>query len=497
MTEQQSSYRQILKATSIFGGVQAFKILIAIINSKAIALLLGPAGMGIIGLFNSTIGLIGGLTNFGLGTSAVKDVAAANATGNDSRIATIVKVLRRWVWITGLLGALVTLVLSPWLSQLTFGNRNYTVAFIWLSITLLFQQISSGQLALLQGMRKLKHLAKASITGSFLGLIISVPIYYFFRINGIVPAIILSSLTTMLLSWYFAGKVELQPVVVSNTRTIAEGRAMLKMGFSISITGLFVLGVAYIVRIYINHLGGVAQVGLYNAGFMIINTYVGLVFTAMATDYYPRLAGVANDVSKTNTTINQQIEIAIIILAPILTIFLVFINWIVILLYSNQFIEISGMIHWAALGMFFKAISWAIAFLFLAKGASKLFFWNELFANIYMLILNLLGYKFLGLDGLGISFLVGYFLYFLQVYLVTKVKYSFLFEKGIYSLFFIQFFIAIVCFLVVKKLNIPSNFIFGIALIIISTLFSMKELDTKIGLNVVYNRLKNKFFKKR
>jgi len=68
-------------------------------------------------------------------------------------------------------------------------------------------------------------------------------------------------------------------------------------------------------------LGGVAQVGLYNAGFMIINTYVGLVFTAMATDYYPRLAGVANDVSKTNTTINQQIEIAIIILAPILTIF--------------------------------------------------------------------------------------------------------------------------------------------------------------------------------
>lgn len=490
MTEQQSSYRQILKATSIFGGVQAFKILIAIINSKAIALLLGPAGMGIIGLFNSTIGLIGGLTNFGLGTSAVKDVAAANATGNDSRIATIVKVLRRWVWITGLLGALVMLIFSPWLSKLTFGNKNYTLAFIWLSITILFQQISSGQLALLQGMRKLKHLAKASMTGSFLGLTISVPIYYFFRINGIVPAIIISSLAVMLLSWYFAGKVELQPVVVSKARTIAEGRAMLKMGFSISITGLFVLGVAYIVRIYINHLGGVAQVGLYNAGFMIINTYVGLVFTAMATDYYPRLAGVSNDISKTNTTINQQAEIAILILAPILTIFLVFINWIIILLYSKQFIEISGMIHWAALGMFFKAISWAIAFLLLAKGASKLFFWNELFANIYMLILNLLGYKFLGLDGLGISFLVGYFLYFLQVYLVTKVKYSFLFEKGIYSLFFIQFFIAILCFGAVKALIAPYSYIVGFALIIISSFYSYRELDKRIGLKVIYDSFK-------
>ena len=488
MTEQQSSYRQIMKATSIFGGVQAFKILIAIINSKAIALLLGPAGMGIIGLFNSTIGLIGGLTNFGLGTSAVKDVAAANATGNDSRIATIVKVLRRWVWITGLLGALVMLILSPWLSQLTFGNKNYTVAFIWLSIILLFKQISSGQLALLQGMRKLKHLAKASIAGSFLGLIISVPIYYFFRINGIVPAIILSSLTTMLLSWYFAGRVELQPVVVSKAKTISEGLSMLKMGFTISITGLFALGVAYIVRIYINHIGGVAQVGLYNAGFMIINTYVGLVFTAMATDYYPRLAGFANDVSQTNRTINQQAEISIIILAPILAIFLIFINWIVILLYSNQFIEISGMIHWAALGMYFKAISWAIAFLFLAKGASKLYFWNEAVANIYMLILNLLCYRFWGLDGLGIAFLITYFLYFLQVYIIAKYYYHFSLKKEFIYIFIKQFIIGILCFSVVIYIQSNIHYLIGSILIIISAVYSYKELNKRLNLNELLNR---------
>jgi len=496
MSEQQSSYRQILKATSIFGGVQVFKIIIAVITSKVIALLLGPVGMGIIGLFNSTISLISGLTNFGLGTSAVKDVAAASATENDTRIATIVKVLRRWVWITGLLGMLVTLVLSPWLSQLTFGNRSYTVAFIWLSITLLFMQISSGQLALLQGMRRLKHLAKASMTGSFLGLIISVPVYYFFRINGIVPAIILNSITAMFLSWYFAGKMELQPVAVSKARTIAEGRAMLKMGFTISITGLLVLGVAYIVRIYINHVGGVVQVGLYNAGFMIINTYVGLVFTAMAADYYPRLASIASSIPKTNSAINQQAEIAILILAPILTIFLVFINWIVILLYSTQFIEISGMIHWAALGIFFKAISWAIAFLLLAKGASKLYFWNEVIANIYMLLLNLLGYRFWGLNGLGISFLVGYFFYLLQVYIVAKLKYSFFFERAMYFLFLIQFFIATLCFVVVKLLITPYSYIVGSALIMLSLLYSFKELDKRIGLMVIYNSILNKILKK-
>jgi O-antigen/teichoic acid export membrane protein len=158
---------------------------------------------------------------------------------------------------------------------------------------------------------------------------------------------------------------------------------MLQMGFMISLSGLLAVGASYIVRIFISRTGGVEQVGLYNAGFAIINTYVGLVFTAMATDYYPRLSAVAHDNRLCKQTINQQAEIAILILAPILVVFLTFINWVVILLYSRQFIAVNGMIYWAALGMFFKAASWSIAFIFLAKGSSKLFFWNELIANIY------------------------------------------------------------------------------------------------------------------
>ena len=82
MSEEQSSYRQIMKATSIFGGVQVYNIIISVIRSKFIAVLLGPTGMGISGLLTSTTGLIGNITNLGLSTSAVKNVAAANASGD-------------------------------------------------------------------------------------------------------------------------------------------------------------------------------------------------------------------------------------------------------------------------------------------------------------------------------------------------------------------------------------------------------------------------------
>jgi len=481
-----------MKATSLFGGVQVFNIIISIIRSKFIAVLLGTTGMGIAGLLTSTTGLISGLTNFGLGTSAVRDVASANSTGNETRIATVVTVLRRWVWATGTLGTLVMLVLSPWLSQLTFGNSEYTLAFIWISITLLFTQLTTGQLVILQGMRKLQYLAKASLIGSALGLIITVPLYYKFGIKGIVPAIIFASIISLSLSWFFAKRVNIKTIKVSRVRTLAEGKNMLIMGFMISISGLITLGASYILRVFISKTGGIEQVGLYTAGFTIINTYVGLITTAMGTDYYPRLSAVAHNNELCKQTINHQAEIALLILSPIIMAFLVFIQWVVIILYSNKFIAIDAMIHWAALGMLFRAASWAIAFILLAKGASKLFFWNELIANIYILALNILGYRFMGLTGLGISFMVAYLLYLIQVFIISKIKYKFSFHTAFIYIFTIQVLLAICCFVDVKFIEKPYSYIIGMGLIMISTWYSYKELNNRIGIkDILFNRNRN------
>lgn len=488
MTDNQKSYRQIFKATSLFGGVQAFNIVISVIRSKFVAVLLGPAGMGIAGLLTSTTGFVSALTNLGLGTSAVQNVAAASSTGDNERVQKVVSVLRRLVWITGILGMVLTAALSPWLSQISFGNRDFTFAFIWTSVTLLFQQISSGQLVVLQGLRKLKYLAKANVTGSVIGLIIAIPVYYKWRLDGIVPVIIISSLTSMLLSWYFAHKTGVKSIKVPRENILGEGKEMLKMGFMISLSGLIATAISYIVRIYISNKGGVEQVGLYTAGFAIIGTYVGMIFTAMGTDYYPRLSALAHDDIKSKELMNQQAEVAILILAPILAIFLIFINWVVILLYSTKFVAVNEMIHWAALGMYFKAASWSIAFILLAKGASKVFLWNELFANLYVMIFNVLGYRFAGLEGLGISFLAAYFVYFVQVFILARIKYSFSFNMVFYKVAGIQLLIGLLCFTIMRVLSSPWAYVAGVPIIAFSIWFSVKELDKRLALRQIMKR---------
>ena len=455
-----------------------FNIIIAIIRSKIIAVLLGPTGMGIMGLLSSTVGMIGSLTNFGLGTSAVKDIAAANASDDQTRVAEKVTVLRRLVWLTGLLGALLVLVLSPWLSQVSFGNDSQTLGFAWLSITLLLTQLSSGQLVILQGMRRLRDLAKASLCGSALGLVVTVPLYYIWGLEGIVPGMIGTSLLVLSLSWYFSRSVTLPRVTVSMSQTWATGNDMMRMGFLISLSGLLTTGGAYLVRVFISQTGGIADVGLYSAGFAIINTYVGLIFNAMGTDYYPRLAAVAHDNELCRQTINQQVEIAILILGPILILFLICAEWVIILLYSEQFLPITEMLYWAALGMFFKAASWAIGFLFLAKSESRLFFVSELLVTVYMLGFNLLGYYYLGFTGLGVSFLFSYFLYFMQIYAIVKNKFYFIFNKINKHVLIVQIFLFLMSFVMIKIDKFQFAFIF----VIVSFVYSFFKIYIKIDL---------------
>lgn len=484
------SYRQIMKATSIFGGVQVFNIVISIIRSKVIAILLGPSGMGIMGLLTSTTSLISSLTNLGLGTSAVKDIAAEAQSNDPLRIAQIVIVVRRLVWVTGLVGALVTFFAAPWLSALSFGNSDYSIAFRWLSLTLLLNQLTSGEYVLLQGLRKLNLLAKANLAGSVLGLLSSLPLYYYMGIKGIVPAMILTALLTLFVVQHYSQKVEINKVNVTLKQTKIQARDMMVMGIMLSLSGIMIMGESYLIRIFISNTGGIDEVGLYNAGFAIITTYVGLVFTAMGTDYYPRLSGVASDNQKAIVLINQQAEIAVLILAPILTVFLIFVDWVVILLYSEQFIAVSAMIYWAALGMFFKAASWSIAFIFLAKSAGKLFIWSELASILTLLILNLLGYYFWGLTGLGFSFMLSYLLYLIQVYILTNLKYGFKFSTGFLRIFGIQFMLALICFATVKLIPTPYTFVLGIPVIIGSAWYSLKELDRRLDLKKIFKNFK-------
>ena len=483
MTDTKSDYRSIFKATSLFGGVKVFTILISIVRSKIVAILIGTTGVGIVGLFTSGTSLIQSITQLGLSQSAVRDVSEAHASGDQARVNRVVTVLRKLVWFTGLLGMLCVIAFSPILSKTSFGNGDYALSFVFLSVILLFHQLSGGQNVILQGTRRLKYLARASVWGSLLGLVICVPLYYWLGVKGIVPNLILGAFTAMLLSWYYSRKVPYEPVKVTFKELIQEGGQMLKMGIAMSVSGVLVALSAYILRSFINRQGGIDEVGLFQAGFAIMTTYVGLVFSAMGTDYYPRLSAVNKDNEKCRVIMNQQGEVGILILAPLILACIVYVPWIVRILYSERFLGANDYIIWAASGMLFKMASWAISFIFIAKGESKLFMINETAVNIYSLGFQVLGYWLLGLKGIGIGYSLTFLCYFIQVYVISYKRYGFHFSGDFNKAFLWQLLLLAVCVTLTVILKVVwMKYVFGTLIMGISAWISLSGLEKRMGL---------------
>lgn len=492
VNNQTSSYRSIFKATSLFGGVQVYQILIGIIKSKFVAVLLGPAGMGIQGLYQSTLDLIKSVSAFGLEQSAVRDISEANGSGDLERIGRTAATIRRLVWITGTIGLVLTLVLSPLLSKLTFGNSDYSWGFAILSVTLLINQLCSGQKVLLQGMRRLKDLAKASAIGSTVGLLVSVPLYYWIGVKGIVPTMVLTSITAMLLSWFYSQKITIVDVKITTRDAVTNGQSMIKMGIAMSVSGILVTLFAYILRWFIRTQGGVDEVGLFTAGFVIMNTYFGMVFTAMGTDYYPRLAAVNKDNNRCREIINQQGEMAILILAPLIISCVIFMPFIIQLIYSEKFLQASGFIQIAVVSILFKAVSWVVSYVFLAKAESRLFIINETITNVYFLIFNLMGYKIGGLVGLGVAYLVGYVVYFIQVFLVARYRYDFSFSKSFLKIFVSTSLFVFLC--LTFRLLIKTSWFYlpSIIVLITCSVYSFICLEHRVGLLQVLKQVLKK-----
>ncbi|MEM0542802.1 oligosaccharide flippase family protein [Flavobacterium sp. j3] len=486
MADSQSSYRQIIKATSVFGSVQIFNILISLIRSKIIALLIGPTGIGVIGLFNSTLNLVGSFTNAGIETSGVK--AISSAENSPELLNKEVSILKRLIWITGIIGMTAVAVLSPLLSRVTFGNNEYTLAFLLISFSLLFKQLTNGSLVILQGLSKIKYLAKANLYGNLLGLLISMPLYYFFKTDGIVPSIVFSSLIAMMVAFYFRAKIQIEHVRLTNKEVFSEGKQLIMLGFSLSLIGLLSTLSSYLLQVFISNYKNVSEVGFYSAGFTILNTYVGVIFTAMATDYYPRLSKVCHDNDSVKKLVGEQSIIAILLITPIIVIFLVFAPTVIRLLYSKEFLPIVPLVSWGILGMIIKAVSWSMGYILIAKGDSKLFIKTSIGFNSLFLIINIVGYYFYGLDGLGITFLINYLVHFLGLKIITTKRYDFNFDYEFYKLFLYCILICSVSFTCLYIYSDIIKFFSFSVLIIISLCFSFLQLNKRLNFKEFFSK---------
>lgn len=471
-----------LKATSLFGGVQIVGILVSIVKTKCVALLIGPIGVGIVELYNSTIQLITTSTNFSLGVSAVRDIAVAYKSGDKEHLSYVASLFSKVVWFTGLLGLSVCLLGSPLWSKLSFDNYNYTVGFIFLSCILLFNQLNAGKTVLLQGTNHYKYLALSGLWGSIIGLVTTVPIYYFLGLDGVVLVLILSSVVSLSLTHYYSSKLGIKLENLPFNKILKDGQNLIKQGIPLSVNFIFSALEFYVLRVFIGNYGSISELGLFSSGFLIVNTYVGLIFQSMSKEYYPRLSSLSSNKSEFSTAINNQIYLMLLLLGPLIIVFLVLSEQLLMLLYSDKFVGASMMMSYAMLGVVLQVPTVCMGFAFLAKGDNKPFLFWETIGKIQFLLTNIVFYYFWGLLGLGISYVVSYLYGTIQYSCVCGHRYGFYITKRLMTIMITYLIGGFLVIFISSHYSFVVTILLGGFLMLLSALYSFMKLNEIINI---------------
>ncbi len=418
-----SSYAQILKSSVVIGGAQVLVIGVGMLRSKAMAVMLGPAGFGIMGIYASIVDLAVSGAALGIGNSGVRQVAAAAAAKDANQIERTVSVLRKTTRVLGVLGAVGLLGLAPTMSRLTFGDQEHAWAIAIISVAVLFRVVTSGQSALIQGLRRIPDLAKMNLLGAAGGLLAAVPLVYFFRADGIVYSVVAIAFIGFLVSAFYSRRVQVRSIHMTGADVRGEVRDLLKLGMAFLASTMMMMGAMYIVRAMIVRTLGLEAAGLYSAAWTLGSMYVGLVLQSMGADFFPRLAGVSSDNTQCCRLVNEQTRASLLLAGPGVIATLVFAPLLMVVFYSREFAAAAELLQWICVGMALRVISWPMGFIIVAKGKRVLIVATELAWMIVNLLLTWALIGRYGLAGVGIAFFGSYVPHtFLNFYIARRLS---------------------------------------------------------------------------
>ena len=479
-TDHDSGYGDILKYAGLFGGVQGIVNLITLLKVVLVSKLLGPIGVGIVDIYNRSVELVKKATDLGISYSAVQAISEQRGVDRMAAESMVyaVRVVRSWTLWMAFVGTLLFFLLAPVLCRWSFeGDVSHTLMFRMLSLSVGFSLLMGGELAVLKGARMLGRVAWCQLLSAVVMLAIVVPCYYFWRFKGIVPSLLLCAVGLLLTACYHSFKVYPYRVSLFSRRVLADGLYIIRQGVNYTLAGLFNSSAYYFVSIYILNSGSAADVGCYSYGVLLISYLSMLVFSALDSDFFPRLSAVNKHRERSNALVNSYVEVLLVLIAPLVICFSVSLPLVPLLFFDEEFMPLVDMAQWAVVGLVFKALLMPPANLSLSKGDSRVFLLQEVVSYLFMVVVMALGFCYFGLIGLGIGILLSNMFDWLSVWVITAGFYRFRYTSRVWRLFMQQFSLVVLMLVVVRLSHGWTYVLLGALCTLLSATLSLRFLQ--------------------
>ena len=403
----------------VIGSAQAVNILISIVRMKALAVLLGPGGIGLLSIYNSLLDMVKQTAGLGMGSSGVREIAFSR--GNETMLSQVRQVLFAAHLIQGALAMLAVWLLRERIAIWLFGDASRATEVGLIGIAIPIGLLSSAQTTLLQGLRKVGDLGRVTVFGAFVGTLAGLAAVWFQGENGLIWFILVQPLAAVLIALHYTRRLPKPTAArLSLFETWEVWKPMAKLGATFMLGGLSTAATLLLVRGHISQELGLDAAGYFAAAWGITMTYVGFLLGAMGADYYPRLTEIIHDKVAAIRLMNDQAQLGLAIGGPVLLLLIGLAPWVITLLYSAEFYPAVTLLQWQTVGNVFKIASWALGFSIVATGRAKTFFFVELSFNIVFLSMVFVFMPHVGLKVTAYAFVLGYLVHMNMIYLVAR-----------------------------------------------------------------------------
>ena len=206
------------------------------------------------------------------------------------------------------------------------------------------------------------------------------------------------------------------------------------------------------------------------------------IFAALDSDFFPRLSAINKNKSRSNVLVNTQVEMLMILITPMIICFAVCLPLAPHLIFDESFMPLVDMAQWAVVGLFFKAMMLPPAYLSLSKGESLIFLLQEALSYSFMATAMILGFRYGGMEGLGIGILLSGMFDSFSVWFISLLRYGFRYSLRVIRLFITQLPLLIAMLFVVHMCNGYCYLLLGALLTLLSGGFSLRFLQRHTNL---------------
>jgi antigen flippase len=392
------AFARILRSSALLGGAQVVTLGMGFLRAKLIAVIAGPSGVGLVGVLTAFNGNLGSLAGWGLGTTAVRTISAADELDRPAKIAAVRKLGNSLTW----LGLLAVLLLFWPVGELTFNSTEYALDLFLAGLAVPCLVATSVWSALLQSHGQIKSLASVQIISALGGLILGLPFIWFFGVTGIAASILIAAIVPAVATWKAARKHCSSSAAEADADDI---KTLLQLGSAIMAVGFLSQLSTYVVRLILIRSHGLESAGYYQAAFVIAGSLPGFVFTAMGTDFFPRVAAVKTE-AEAQDLCEKQIQAGLLLALPLITGLLTLGQFCIYLLYTRSFEPAVPLLSWMTWGVFFRLLSWPMGFWLIARGSSRAVVIVTAATNASAILFPAVMLPFFGVTGAAIGFFV-------------------------------------------------------------------------------------------